>query len=91
MHDTPNGLSAKKNLEPAWRIHGDWRYRRLTGIWKVYLIPSLEHQFNRFPFEIHNFHSDNGSEYVNRTSMLNQFSVKVTLIPKVYPAMVATL
>jgi transposase InsO family protein len=34
---------------------------------EFYLIPALEILLDSFPFEIINFHSDNGSEYVNKT------------------------
>lgn len=34
---------------------------------EAYLIPALEGLLNAFPFKIINFHSDNGSEYVNKT------------------------
>lgn len=34
---------------------------------EAYLIPALEHLLTSFPFKIINFHSDNGSEYVNKT------------------------
>lgn len=32
-----------------------------------FLIPILEHMLDAFPFEIKGFHSDNGSEYINKT------------------------
>lgn len=32
LHDTPNGLAAKRLFERAWQIHGDARYERLAGI-----------------------------------------------------------
>lgn len=34
---------------------------------EAYLIPALEILLDSFPFNIINFHSDNGSEYVNKT------------------------
>jgi len=34
---------------------------------EAYLLPVLEMMLSEFPFKIHNFHSDNGSEYVNKT------------------------
>ena len=34
---------------------------------EAYLIPVLEELLEAFPFKIVNFHSDNGSEYVNKT------------------------
>ncbi len=32
-----------------------------------FLVPILEQMLNAFPFEIKGFHSDNGSEYINKT------------------------
>ena len=37
--DTSNGLAAKKLFERAWRVHGELRYRRLSGI-------SVSHLYN---------------------------------------------
>jgi transposase InsO family protein len=34
---------------------------------EAFLLPALEQMLKQFPFEIHGFHSDNGSEYVNRS------------------------
>lgn len=38
-----------------------------AGISEHFLVPILEEALSLFPFEIMNFHSDNGSEYINRT------------------------
>lgn len=45
-----------------------------------YLVPALAAALSEFPFEILNFHSDNGSEYINRfvAEMLNGMHVKLT-------------
>jgi len=45
-----------------------------------YLIPVLEELLESFPFAIINFHSDNGSEYVNRmvARLLNKLHVQFT-------------
>jgi len=45
-----------------------------------YLIPALEQLLEEFPFEIINFHSDNGSEYVNKTvaKLLSKLLVEFT-------------
>jgi len=45
-----------------------------------YLIPVLENALNQFPFEISNFHSDNGSEYINKVvaRLLNKLLIKQT-------------
>ncbi|MFI5141947.1 MAG: DDE-type integrase/transposase/recombinase [Bacteroidia bacterium] len=44
------------------------------------LIPVLENMLAAFPFIIINFHSDNGSEYINRhvVKMLNKLNVSLT-------------
>ena len=39
LHDTPNGLTAKRLFERAWNEHGDARYERLAGI-------SVAHLYN---------------------------------------------
>ena len=39
----------------------------VEGISERFLIPALEKALSSFPFEIVNFHSDNGSEYINYT------------------------
>ena len=45
-----------------------------------YLIPLLEDLIDQFPFRIINFHSDNGSEYINYQikDMLNRLIIKQT-------------
>lgn len=45
-----------------------------------YLIPALEILFASFPFNIINFHSDNGSEYVNKTvaALLGKLLIEFT-------------
>lgn len=45
-----------------------------------YLIPVLEELLKTFPFEVINFHSDNGSEYINRivADLLNRMHIKMT-------------
>ncbi len=47
---------------------------------EMYMIPGLEVMLNQFPFEIFGFHSDNGSEYVNKqvANMLNRMIIKFT-------------
>lgn len=49
-------------------------------ICEAYLIPILEKLIKCFPFKIHEFHSDNGSEYINRqvVDMLNRLLIKQT-------------
>ena len=42
-----------------------------------YLMPVLEDLLEQFPFQVLNFHSDNGSEYVNKivASLLNKLLI----------------
>jgi transposase InsO family protein len=39
----------------------------VAGISEYFLKPALEEALTQFPFRIINFHSDNGSEYINKT------------------------
>jgi len=47
---------------------------------ELYLIPALEILLANFPFNIINFHSDNGSEYVNKTvaALLGKLLIEFT-------------
>lgn len=47
---------------------------------ETYLVPVLEELLAAFPFVIINFHSDNGSEYINRVvaNLLNKLHIKMT-------------
>jgi len=47
---------------------------------ELYLLPLLADLLEQFPFVIINFHSDNGSEYINRkvAKMLNKMMIKQT-------------
>lgn len=40
----------------------------VEGISERFLIPALKTAIKAFPFKIKNFHSDNGSEYINKTT-----------------------
>jgi hypothetical protein len=52
----------------------------VEGISEYFLEPLLEELLNRFPFLIINFHSDNGSEYINYSvaKILNSLKIKHT-------------
>lgn len=52
----------------------------VENITDEYMIPLLEKLIEQFPFIIQNFHSDNGSEYINRqvASMLERLLIKQT-------------
>ncbi len=45
-----------------------------------YMIPALEQIIEQLPFKIKGFHSDNGSEYVNRNvaKLLNKLNIEFT-------------
>lgn len=45
-----------------------------------YLVPALEQLVDSLPFTLHNFHSDNGSEYVNRrvAKLLEKLRIEFT-------------
>ena len=47
---------------------------------EAYLVPVLESILLRFPFVIRGFHSDNGSEFVNRivARLLNKMLIRFT-------------
>lgn len=47
---------------------------------ELYLIPALEQLLENFPFQILGFHSDNGSEYINKTvaKLLEKLRIEFT-------------
>ncbi len=52
----------------------------VEGISEYFLEPALEEALASFPFRILNFHSDNGSEYINKTvaHLLNKLLIEQT-------------
>lgn len=52
----------------------------VEGISEYFLTPALEDALTQFPFMIINFHSDNGSEYINKTvaKLLNKLMIEQT-------------
>jgi transposase InsO family protein len=52
----------------------------VEGISEYFLLPALEDALIQFPFMIINFHSDNGSEYINKTvaRLLNKLMIDQT-------------
>jgi transposase InsO family protein len=52
----------------------------VQGLSEAFLLPVIAHMLSQFPFELHGFHSDNGSEYVNRdvASMLEKLRIEFT-------------
>lgn len=58
-----------------------WQVVGATGqISEAWLIPVLEGMLRQFPFQIHGFHSDNGSEFINGTvaGLLNKLLIEQT-------------
>lgn len=58
-----------------WQIVGC-----VEGISEKFMLPLLSDLIAQFPFVVFNFHSDNGSEYINRqvAEMLNRMFIKQT-------------
>lgn len=58
-----------------WEIVGT-----VERISEAYLLPLLEDLLSQYPFRIINFHSDNGSEYINKTiaRLLNKLMIEQT-------------
>lgn len=52
----------------------------VEGISEEFLLPLLEALLKQFPFRIFNFHSDNGSEYINKlvAKLLNKLMIEQT-------------
>lgn len=52
----------------------------VEGISEEFLLPALEEALNAFPFTILNFHSDNGSEYINKlvAKLLEKLRIRQT-------------
>jgi len=55
----------------------------IGGVEKItdeYLLPLLEKMIASYPFQIINFHADNGSEYINQkvAEMLNKLLIQFT-------------
>lgn len=58
-----------------WQVVG-----AASQISEAFLIPVLEAMLEQFPFRIHGFHSDNGSEFINHTvaRLLNKLLIEQT-------------
>ncbi len=59
------------------------QYEIVCGVERIserFLVPALEQLLQQFPFVIHGFHSDNGSEYINRyvVRLLNKLLIELT-------------
>lgn len=56
-----------------WQVLG-----AAEGISEVHLLPVLEAMLHQFPFRIHGFHADNGSEFINHqvAALLNRMLVR---------------
>lgn len=81
--DYDNGREYKKGVYHInmvdevlqWEIAGS-----VEGISEQFLVPLLTHLIEQFPFRIINFHSDNGSEYINKivAHLLNKLMIGQT-------------
>jgi hypothetical protein len=63
-------LDGKKGVYHINAVDEITQFEVVVSVEKIseaYLIPALEELLATFPFKILNFHSDNGSEYVNKT------------------------
>lgn len=63
-------LDGRKGVYHINAVDEVTQYEVVVSVEKIseaYLIPALEVLLDAFPFKIINFHSDNGSEYVNKT------------------------
>ena len=58
-----------------WQVVG-----AAAQISEAWLLPVLEEMIGQFPFHIHGFHSDNGSEFINHTvaKLLNKLLAEET-------------
>ncbi|MEM7494928.1 MAG: integrase [Myxococcota bacterium] len=59
------------------------QYEIVCGVERIserFLVPALELLLHQFPFITHGFHSDNGSEYINRyvVRLLNKLLIELT-------------
>ncbi len=85
------GESAPHDSAPYARFHAagnscvdevsQWQVQAcVQGIIEAFLLPLLALIIAQFPFEIAGFHSDNGSEYINRqvAQMLNKLNIEQT-------------
>ena len=54
-----------------------------------YLVPIVETMLAEFPFVIRGFHSDNGSEFVNKTitALLNKMLIRFTNVVEMHYAL----
>ncbi len=52
----------------------------VQGLSEAFLLPVIAHMLSQFPFELHGFHSDNGSEYTNKqvAGMLEKLRIEFT-------------
>jgi len=82
---------ARHHLKPQWTISvyhitcvdtvSQWQVEAcVQGISEAFLLPVLEFILSQFPFVIEGFHSDNGSEYINKkvAELLNKLNIEQT-------------
>lgn len=76
-------LNGKKGVYHINAVDEVTQYEVILSVEKIseaYLLPILEEIIELFPFKIINFHSDNGSEYINKcvAKMLKKLLIKLT-------------
>ena len=72
LHDCPGHSCAN--------LVGEWRQQAIS---ERYLIPALYQLLETFPFTVLGFHSDNGSEYINKrvAELLEKLRIEFTKSP----------
>lgn len=76
-------LDGKKGVYHVNAVDEVTQFEIVVSVEKIseaYLVPALEELLDAFPFKIINFHSDNGSEYVNQTvaKLLSKLLIEFT-------------
>jgi transposase InsO family protein len=78
--DSPGGVKGVYHINAVDEVT-QWEVAAATPrISEAYLEPVLEAMLGQFPFRILGFHSDNGSEFINRTvsKLLNKLMIEQT-------------
>ncbi len=68
VYEQACGSTIAAVLRRQYHVYGDERYARLSqiSISEAYLLDTLVQAMAQVPFVIHSFHSDNGSQYINK-------------------------
>lgn len=78
--DGPNGEQGIYHINLVDEVTQWEAVAAVPGISDAFLKPVLEELINSLPFQVIEFHSDNGSEYINKqvAAMLNRLRIKQT-------------